>query len=267
MQYYDYDAQLLDLFASILSGSAFETIEFSVPYDLGNELYTIPLNALPRINPDARRAGKDWPLFGLTMIGDLRLYNIDALLRELDKEGIQGDFMECGVWRGGASIYAQLVIALSGNPHNRSVWLADSFEGLPLPRDPSKDQDYWSKLNYLKVSLQQVQLNMAHFQLLPSSHIHYCKGYFHDSLLDCHPSKIALLRMDGDMYESTMDQLYSLYPYISLGGRIIVDDWSIPVCQRAMRDFWSAHNITPTEITRIDDNSMYWMKTKEIKLF
>jgi hypothetical protein len=217
------------------------------------------------MNPSERSQGKDWPFFGLTMIGTKRMDNIRTLLQMVDQHHIDGDFIECGVWRGGASIYAKRIIDIESKIR-RDVWLVDSFSGLPLPRNPSKskDQDYWNKLSYLKVSLEDVQDNFRGFHALDDQ-VHFCKGYFVDILPRCHPKRISILRMDGDMYESSMDQLYNLYPLISLGGYIIVDDWSIPVCKAALIQFWSIHGLSPT-INNIDDNSMYWMKTQDIFL-
>lgn len=92
--------------------------------------------------------------------------------------------------------------------------------------------------------------------------MHFCKGFFVDSLPTCHPETIAVLRLDGDMYESTMDQLFNLYPRISLNGFIVVDDWTIDACRRAMNDFWSWHGITPN-ITVIDESSMFYRKSQD----
>jgi len=73
--------------------------------------------------------------------------------------------------------------------------------------------------------------------------------------------------MDGDMYESTMDQLFNLYAKISVGGVIIVDDYGIEVCQRAIHDFRNWHNITEA-IIKISENvgGIYWIKKKIVKV-
>ncbi len=82
-------------------------------------------------DPIRREEGKDWPLFGYSMIGHKRLENIEACIRSIVADGIDGDFVECGVWRGGASIFARAVLLQLGEGH-RGVWLADSFEGMPI---------------------------------------------------------------------------------------------------------------------------------------
>ncbi|KAL6072238.1 Macrocin O-methyltransferase [Balamuthia mandrillaris] len=247
----------------------------------------------PPMNPVKRHEGgdarsPDWPITGVSMIGTLRMNNIRELLERAEQENIPGDFMECGVWRGGASIFAQAV--LSSANIDRHVWLADSFRGLPPPRT-SKDTTYWNEISYLEVpnlpllfrfvsntgptllpptqqvSMEEVIENFKAFGLYHPERLHFCKGYFVDSLPHCHPSKIAVLRMDGDMYESTMDQLFNLYPLVSLGGFVIVDDWTIEYAREAVKDFWEWHGlleeVTPVSIDRY---SIYWQKPREVSL-
>ncbi|CAF1282561.1 unnamed protein product [Rotaria sordida] len=144
-----------------------------------------------------RIKGEDWPLTGVTMIGQKRLINIEWALRFVVANAVPGDFIECGVWRGGSSIFARAVLKALNN-HDKHVWLADSFQGLPKARTKN-DNDNWSKMEYLKVSLEEVQTNFRAFNLL-DDHVHFCKGYFVDSLPRCNISQIAVLRMDGDMY-------------------------------------------------------------------
>jgi len=124
--------------------------------------------------------------------------------------------------------------------------------------------DIWASISYLSVSLDDVRMNVEAFGVLDKT-VHFCKGFFVDSLPKCRPKKIAVLRMDGDMYESTMDQLFNLYPRVAVGGWVIVDDWIIGDCQRAVKHFWKWHNITPTPIA-IDTIAVYWQKTEDPEL-
>ncbi|CAF5214046.1 unnamed protein product, partial [Rotaria magnacalcarata] len=126
-----------------------------------------------------RIKGLDWPLTGITMIGQRRLINIEWAIRFVIANGVMGDFIECGVWRGGSSVFARAVLKALNN-NDRHVWLADSFQGLPKART-SNDNDNWSKMEYLKVSLEEVQTNFRSFHLL-DDRVHFCKGYFVDSL-------------------------------------------------------------------------------------
>lgn len=88
-------------------------------------------------DPKVRGNGEDWPMFGYSMIGHRRLENIEYCIRSALSSGVEGDFVECGVWRGGASIYARSVLNLLG-AQDRTVWLADSFEGLPVQKQEDK---------------------------------------------------------------------------------------------------------------------------------
>ncbi|CAF4644510.1 unnamed protein product, partial [Rotaria socialis] len=193
-----------------------------------------------------------------------RLINIEWAIRFVIANNVMGDFIECGVWRGGSSVFARAILKALNN-NDRHVWLADSFQGLPKARTPN-DHDHWSKMEYLKVSLEEVQTNFRSFNLL-DDRVHFCKGYFVDSLPRCNVSRIAVFRMDGDMYESTMDQLFNLYSKLQIGGVIIIDDYTISDCFRAIVDFRKWHNITE-EILSIpgDVAGRCWIKRKSIQL-
>ncbi|CAF4996668.1 unnamed protein product, partial [Rotaria socialis] len=143
-----------------------------------------------------RIKGSDWPLTGITMVGQRRLINIEWAIRFVIANDVMGDFIECGVWRGGSSVFARAILKALNN-NDRHVWLADSFQGLPKARTPN-DHDHWSKMEYLKVSLEEVQTNFRSFNLL-DDRVHFCKGYFVDSLPRCNVSRIAVFRMDGDI--------------------------------------------------------------------
>ncbi|CAF2970690.1 unnamed protein product [Rotaria sp. Silwood2] len=244
----------LDVVRDTVCGLTLRTRESSVNFY--NQ--TLPLDINQRIK------GLDWPLIGITMVGQKRLINIEWALRFVIANKIPGDFIECGVWRGGSSIFARAVLKALNN-NDKHVWLADSFQGLPKARTKN-DNDIWSIMEYLKVSLEEVQTNFRSFNLL-DDHVHFCKGYFVDSLPSCNISEIAVLRMDGDMYESTMDQLFNLYSKLQIGGVIIIDDYAIQECSRAIHDFRSWHNITD-EIQSIPDDQTgrYWINRQKIKI-
>ncbi len=115
----------------------------------------VPLEVPKRI------VGSDWPLIGITMIGQKRLVNIEWALRFVIAYNIPGDFIECGVWRGGASIFARAVLKAL-NIKDRHVWVVDSFEGLPKART-TNDDDEWSKQTYLRV--------LIHLLSKPKNHL------------------------------------------------------------------------------------------------
>lgn len=207
-----------------------------------------------------RENGLGWPINGYTMIGTKRLNNIQYCIEQVVKNGVEGDFIETGVWRGGACIFAKTLFDILDE--KRKVWVADSFQGLPKPNTelyPEDAGDDLYSLEQLRISLEQVQSNFKQFDLLDDNVI-FLKGWFKDTLPAAPIEKLAIVRLDGDMYESTMDGLTNLYHKLSSGGFIIIDDYGvIPACKKAVHDFRDKHGITE-EIINIDDSGYYWQK-------
>jgi len=214
--------------------------------------------ALVRTNPYSsanREVGRDWPMFGYTMVGHKRLDNIQWCVNEVLKNNVPGDFAEAGVWRGGSSIFMRAILKAHGIT-DRVVWLADSFEGMPTPKFAG-DGDDLSSHDILAVSEEQVRANFARFDLLDDQ-VRFIKGWFCDSLPKAPIKTLAILRLDGDHYHSTMDALTNLYDKVSPGGFVIIDDYgSWPSCKQAVTDFRKARNIS-AEIHQIDSDGVYW---------
>lgn len=197
-----------------------------------------------------------------TMIGWWRL---DCIRKSLDKciaEGVDGDLVECGVWRGGATIYMRALLN-AYDISDRKVWVCDSFEGLPPPdmdRYPQDDGDYHHIIMDLRVSIEEVQKNFQSYNLLDNQVV-FSKGFFVDTLPNLPIEKIAILRLDGDMYMSTMDILNNLYDKVSKGGYILIDDYTdLPNCKRAIHDFRDSRGITD-EIKMMPFTGAWWKKT------
>jgi len=212
-------------------------------------------------NPEARLEGKDWPTYADSMIGLKRLENIELCFKEVIKNNIPGDFIETGVWRGGATIFMQGLLKSSG-VQDRIVWVADSFEGLPKPDEKKYAADRDDK-HYLRkelsISLENVKSNFKKYNLLDGN-VKFLKGWFKDTLPSAPIRQLSILRLDGDMYESTMDALVHLYPKLSKGGFIIIDDWgAVAACQQAVLDYRKQYSITE-EIKTIDWTGVYWQK-------
>lgn len=209
-----------------------------------------------------REQGIGWPVNGLTMIGMKRMDNIQHCLLDVIANGVEGDVIETGVWKGGACIFMKEIIELF--EQDRQVWVADSFAGLPKP-DKEKypddaGDDLWS-IEQLRISEDDVKNNFRKYGLLDEK-VHFLKGWFKDTLPTAPIEKLALMRLDGDMYESTMDGLVNLYDKLSVGGYCIIDDYAaIPACAKAVHDFRDAHHITD-EIMVVDWSCVYWQKTK-----
>lgn len=222
-----------------------------------------PLKALGQVAFDAnlREYGWDWPSRAHTMIGRKRLENVRSLTESVLGNAIPGDFIETGVWRGGACILMRAVLD-AYRVTDRRVWLADSFEGLPPPDSttyPADQGDIFHTFEELAVGLEQVQENFRKYGLLDDQVV-FLKGWFKDTLPSAAVERLALLRLDGDMYESTFVALEHLYPKLSVGGYVIVDDYHVvPACKQAIEDYCMAQGISP-RIEEIDGVGVFWRK-------
>jgi O-methyltransferase len=212
-------------------------------------------------DPALRAEGKDWPPNADSMIGLRRLDNLQFCIEDALTRKVPGDLIETGVWRGGATIFMRAVLKAHG-VSDRLVWVADSFEGLPPPDEKQYPQDRGDRHHAVKelaISLEEVQSNFRRYGLLDEQ-VRFVKGWFRDTLPRLPIERLAVLRLDGDMYESTMDALVNLYPKLSEGGYVIVDDYgAIPACRQAVHDFRDAHGIGD-EIQKVDWTGVYWQR-------
>jgi O-methyltransferase/8-demethyl-8-(2,3-dimethoxy-alpha-L-rhamnosyl)tetracenomycin-C 4'-O-methyltransferase len=211
-----------------------------------------------RFDPQMRSLGRDWPSQAMTMIGDRRLDNIRQLFAAIVAAEVPGDLIETGVWRGGACIFMRGLLRAYGIG-DRRVWVADSFAGLPPP-DPQYAQDSGDQHHsfaQLAVSLETVQENFRRFDLLDAQ-VAFLPGWFAETLPAAPIVRLALLRLDGDMYGSTIDALAALYHKVSPGGFVIVDDYgAVAACRAAVTDFRQARGVT-APIVDIDGLGVYW---------
>lgn len=216
------------------------------------------------LNVDERMEGRGiWPMHAQTMIGLKRLNNIQQCIETVLKDRIPGDLAETGVWRGGATIFMRAVLMAYGIT-DRTVWVADSFEGLPKPNPsqyPADQGDTYHTYDELAVPLDEVKANFARYGLLDEQ-VRFLKGWFRDTLPNAPIDRLAVLRLDGDMYESTMDALVCLYPKLSSGGYVIIDDYHwIEACRKAVTDFRLLNTISD-EIIDVDWTAIYWRKSR-----
>lgn len=193
---------------------------------------------------------------GASMIGRARMDNLQHCLETVLADNIPGDFMECGVWRGGACAFAKAVLTAHGS--DRSVWVADSFQGLPPPERPEDDVDLQTRIYpMLAISQPQVQALFERLDLLDDN-VRFLKGWFSDTLPTAPVETLSVLRLDGDYYDSTIVALDALYPKVSPGGFVIIDDYGeLEPARRATHDYRAAHGIT-AEIVDIDGVGVYW---------
>jgi len=208
----------------------------------------------------------NWGPNRISMVPWTAIEHLHRCIKDTVLRNVKGDFVETGAWRGGAciitkSIYNDLRV-------DKKVFVVDSFEGLPKP-DPEKYPDDKNDTHYLdenmKASLETVKENFKKFNCLDNKVI-FLKGWFKDTLPNAPIDKISILRLDGDMYESTIDVLKNLYHKLSIGGYCIIDDYHHAACKTAIRDFRSRNNIVEP-IIKVDNDPQnevhFWIKEKE----
>lgn len=204
--------------------------------------------------------GRNWPTQAHTMIGIKRANNIHELLKNVIENNISGDFVETGVWRGGATILMRGILK-AYDITDRKVWVCDSFKGFPPPDTDKYPADKGLNLHLcpqLAISLDVVKSNFAKYGLLDNQVV-FLEGFFRYTLPSAPIDNIAVLRLDGDLYESTMDSLTSLYSKVSVGGFVIIDDMCIAACIKAVSDFRRDNNIT-SPLIKVDWTGAYWQK-------
>jgi O-methyltransferase len=214
-------------------------------------------------DPKLRERGRDWPSRAESMIGLRRMQNIQDCIEMIVRDEVPGDLIETGVWRGGACIFMKANLHAWGDT-KRTVWLADSFQGLPKPNPdlyPADKGDDLHTKTFLMVGVDQVRHNFERYGLL-DERVKFLVGWFKDTLPTAPIERLAVMRLDGDMYESTIQAIEALYPKLSPGGFCIIDDYGSHVAQAAaaVHDYRTAHGIRD-EIVPIDDFGAYWRKS------
>ena len=206
-----------------------------------------------------RAAGMDWPLHGLTMVGLNRLDDLQRCVESVVRDDVPGDLIEAGSWRGGASIVMRATLDSLGDSE-RTVWVADSFRGFPAQGDSGAE---WAAMDFLAVPLEEVRANFARLGL--DHGVEYLPGFFEETMprLAEEDRAWSLVRLDGDTYEATWVTLQALYPALSTGGYLVVDDYgAIEDCRRAVDDFRDRHGIDEP-LERGDWTSARWRKASE----
>jgi O-methyltransferase len=207
-----------------------------------------------------RAEGRDWPAQAETMIGLRRLDNLQSCVTDVLRRGVPGDLIETGVWRGGATIFMRAILAAYGDTA-RTVWVADSFRGLPKPSGKyaaDSSDEFW-RFAALAVPVDQVRANFERYGLLDGQ-VRFLEGFFQDTLADAPIEHLAVARLDGDMYESTIVALEALYPRLSAGGYLIVDDYgAVGACREAVDDYRRDNGVAEP-LVPIDWAGVYWQR-------
>lgn len=226
---------------------------------------TISVGAMPdgtvmsrELRGDARNiraAGLDWPLQGLTMIGLDRLDDLQTCVESVAADGIEGDLIEAGAWRGGASILMRATLDSLGE--KRTVWVADSFQGFPATERDDAGIPL-SAYEFLAAPLDDVRESFV--RLGCERGVRFVPGFFEETLPPLRDERWAIVRLDADTYDPTRLALRSLYPGLTPGGYLILDDYgSFPGCRRAVEEFREEHRIEEP-IEKVDSTCVRWRR-------
>jgi hypothetical protein len=223
-----------------------------------------------RALPSLQRARALYLSREATMTSFARCSELWNLSRQLIGTKVAGAFVECGVWRGGSA--GILGLAMQTNGQHRKLHLFDSFEGLPEPGE--KDGSYAVEYSGGKASgrldpiakcdatLPMVKTHLFEKLGLDPAKVNFHVGWFQDTVpRDANGiGPIAILRLDGDWYESTKVCLEHLYPLLSPGGALILDDYNYwEGCRKAADEYRDKHRIS-TPMVRVDDACSYWIR-------
>lgn len=192
------------------------------------------------------------------MVGLKRLNQFHQAMQVIDAEGVPGDVLEAGIWRGRV-IFAVAFLGQQ-NPYSRRFIAADSFDGLPEPdgRYPVDSGATFHLSTALKVSKNEVLANFEQYRV-PLDSVDFLEGWFEDTLPGISQRRLAILRLDGDMYASTRHILDNLYGSISPGGVVIVDDFSLTGANTAVHDFLAERRLSPSFVD-IDGSAAFFRK-------
>ena len=209
-------------------------------------------------DPILRHWGLDWPPSGYAMMGEVRLINFRSAIDNVNRAAIPGAIVELGVWRGGGMILAAAVNKESRS--KRAIILFDAFESI---------KNYGPFGEFLSVREQDVREGFNAFNLL-DEHVQFRTGLFAETLPEFYVSKsvqsIAVLRVDGNFYDSYQDAMYYMYDFVSIGGIIIFDDvMSHPPVKQFWKDFKLEQGLKE-ELVRIDFHSAWFRKTHPVKI-
>lgn len=203
-----------------------------------------------------------------TMTSDVRIKTLLDAVKHLTEKNIQGDFVECGVWKGG-SIMAMIYKLLELNILDRKIWAFDTYEGMTEPGDD--DIDFQNKTakelmeqkiaNILCISsYEETTANILNTGY-PHNMIQFVKGRVEETIPRSNVEQIALLRLDTDWYESTMAELNYFYPKLVKGGVLIIDDYGHwKGCKKAVDEYFHKIN-EPIHLDEIDYTGRVFYKS------
>jgi len=201
-----------------------------------------------------------------TMTSPERIYSLCRCVEYLVANSIPGDFVECGVWKGGSSMAIALTLAALGDT-TRHLYLYDTFEeGWPESSEEDVTFDGITPQELYRDALERgetpetflANVEDVREALLstgyPDNHLHLIKGKVEDTVPGQAPEKVALLRLDTDWYVSTRHELLHLYPRLSTSGVLMIDDYGLfKGARKATDTYFKEHNV-PMLLHRVDDS-------------
>ncbi len=222
----------------------------------------VQIEDVPEDERGERLIGRGWPVDGVKMVGWERLTNLQRCIETVLADDVPGDIIETGVWRGGATILARSLLLCHGADSRRRVWAADSFVGLPAP-DASILRQTQGTLTTRSTSWPcrwMPSSSISSAMACWTEGVRFLKGWFSDTLPTLGDETWSILRLDGDMYESTYVALEELYPRVSSGGFVIVDDYgALETSRQAVTDYRANKDIDEP-IQEVDWTGVYWRK-------
>ena len=206
-----------------------------------------------------RVAGMDWPLQGLTMVGLGRLDDLQRCVETVVADGVAGDLIEAGSWRGGASMLMRATLDTLGD--DRTVCVADSFQGFPELEEGDEHGARLTAFEFLAVPEDEVRESFARLGL--DHGVEFVAGFFEETLGALAGRQWAIVRLDADSYDATRYALECLYPGLAVGGYLVIDDYgSFDGCRRAVDEFREAHRIAEP-IEAIDHTGARWRRESD----
>lgn len=256
----------LDLLKRCVTNLIYEDQAIRYPWDDSSDARYLPFDR------ERRETARDWPSQAHTMIGIRRLDQVQRLVCDVVDAGVPGDLIETGVWRGGSVIFMRGILEAL-DVRDRLVWVADSFQGFPTtPEQGATERSYTSLSLELtedpqvqavltSTSLEDVRNNFDRYGLLDEQ-VRFLPGWFSQTLPTAPIERLALLRLDGDLYDSTRDALEALYPKVSPGGYVIVDDYDFTEeCRAAVHDYLDSIS-EDVQLHPPDTEAAYWRKRR-----
>jgi hypothetical protein len=241
-----------------LNKAGYQLSKLDKPQKLPTDFEKEHLNIIEKVSP-------------YTMTSPERLYGLIEAIKYITKNKIDGDIVECGVWKGGSMLAAAEVLH-NNNDANRQLYLYDTFEGMPPPTDKDisfadqkaaqmlgKNDNKEENLVWAYSTLETVQKTMS-LSEYPANHIQYIQGKVEDSIPGSMPQKIALLRLDTDWYASTKHELLYLFPKLATGGVLIIDDYGYWKGARKAVDEYFEENKIQILLNRMDDTGRIAIK-------